>query len=263
MISRIFISAISLLIILSACAAPARKSDSNKSNFSEKKRRTKQKRSVRPSDCPARFADKKRKHAHISNLQPDSPIIRNHRTLPREIHVQFHEARKAYARKNVKRSIEILAPLTRRYPWNPYFLNALARAHYRNNPIAAQRIQSSFKLYKKLVRMVDRAVRKQDGARVDGRVIIVPDFAESYWKLGTLYMDLKDFKHAHFFIARSLLTYITFNHPRRRNPRVLLQMYSYLTETSFFLKNRKLNRYYAGCARAVYPGASYIKKFEL
>lgn len=112
---------------------------------------------------------------------------------------------------------------------NPFILNPYARACYYTDRA------TSYIIYKKLILQLDSTYGNSDTLTV-----IDIWFQESYWKLGTLYMDNKEWIKAYYEISRFLGTI-----QNSKGKPVYIQALQYLTECAFNSYDDKLAVYLA------------------
>lgn len=112
---------------------------------------------------------------------------------------------------------------------NLFILNAYARACYWNDR------EESFRVYKLLVNKLDSTYQTPDN-----KVVVDLWFREAYWKLGTLYMDHRQFDKAYIEISRSLASI-----QDMKNTNAYSQGLQYLTECAYEMYQDELARYLA------------------
>jgi len=112
---------------------------------------------------------------------------------------------------------------------NPFILDNYARAcYYVDRP-------TSFNVYKKLISQLDSTYQNSDSLTV-----VDIWFRDAYWKLGTLYMDNKEWRNAYYDISRFLGAI-----QESKGKKVYIQALEYLTECAFNSYDDKLADYLA------------------
>lgn len=217
------------------------------------------------NECPSPLAPGHLSRVSIVTLLAESPVRRLQASLPQEVQEQFQKASHDYYSGNLDEVIATMSPIVERYPDSPYLLELLARAKYRAliNDVKG-RVSIVLPIYQNLIRLIDDAIEQQTHTRDStDHVIILADFGDAYWKIGTLYMDTHEFDRATLYIAKAVLHFFSIVPPAQRNPRPLLEMYAYLTEAYYFLKMPAFNAYYSCRVLGLDANNQYIQRFQL
>ena len=130
-------------------------------------------------------------------------------------------------------------------PSNPFVMEAYARALYQTK----DKKDKSFEVYKKLITMLDSTNNNSSA-----NLAIDMWFREAYWKLGTLYMDRKDWKKAQYEINRFLASI-----QELTGTVVYSQALEYLTECYFEMGDNKLCKHFAERTLFYVPDNQYAK----
>ncbi len=129
-------------------------------------------------------------------------------------------------------------------PNNTFILNAYARACYNIDK------STSIIVYSKLINYLDSIYKKPDS-----KIVVDMWFREAYWKLGTLYMDNKNWEKAKFEISRFLLSI-----QEMKSEYIYIQALEYLTECAFNQYDDKLALYLANRTLSYDPENNYAKE---
>lgn len=186
---------------------------------------------------------------------------------------------KLYNEEKYEQAAKILEVAVKNEPDNPFILNFYAKALYWFDN------ESSYKYYNKLIEILDNQetgekyfkIKNRDKdlleikneklrdeikeisieiAKISKENILVDYwFTESYWKLGTLYLDRSDYLRGIYEITRSMVT--------KKDDYKLLkeQAYSYLCESFCFLEKPELAKYCADQVFKINPDNKYVLKF--
>lgn len=148
-----------------------------------------------------------------------------------------------YKVKEFKKAVDVLSIAIIKEPNNFFILEAYARACYWIDK------KKSFRVYKTLVEKID-ATNYSFGYDV----ALDYWFFESYWKLGTLYMDLEQYDKAYYEISRSLVCMMF-----AKGQYIYCQALEYLTECSYMMEEDNLARYLAYRTLLYDPNNEYVK----
>jgi len=174
-------------------------------------------------------------------------IIGDIASRPVILSVQFDtEIKKSsdyYNKKEYQKAIEVLKNAIIKEPNNLFILETYARACYWIDS------KESFRVYKILVEKIDS---KNYSPGFD--IALDYWFFESYWKLGTLYMDFKQYDKAYYEISRSLQC---MNYAKGQY--IYCQALEYLTECAYMMEDDDLARYFAKRTLFYDPKNEYVK----
>lgn len=174
--------------------------------------------------------------------------------------VDLEQSEAAYRAGRYAVAASILRPLVANGEDDPFILNAYARALYRVDRKAA------YDVYRRLVDGLDRLVAEMHVEHGVKPAIIDAWFDESYWKLGTLHLDRREFREAAYEMCRSLVARGLFmripEELRDANERGLAEQHlQYLTEAHAELGELEDARYYARWTLRVNPANTYVYEY--
>lgn len=159
---------------------------------------------------------------------------------------EYRKSLRLYDESKFKNAADILKKAVEREPDNHFILNQYARSLYR---IKDHR-ESSFLVYRNLVKRLDAQLPAEKGLKLDMW------FLEAYWKLGTLYMDRKEYREAIRQIAKIIL-----GTNNRMNPLLREQAFSYITEAYYYLGQQDNVAYYGAYTLRLNPESKYVLEF--
>ncbi|MCG8572364.1 MAG: hypothetical protein MJB14_19710 [Spirochaetes bacterium] len=199
-----------------------------------------------------------------------------------QIYQRLQIAYQAYDNKEYHQAAQILNQLYKKDKSNPFLLNQYARALYWSNS------KKSFRIYKKLIQLLDHPVHKKgnyfyiDTSKYQDlpQQIHHPEiatemtdlynqlnkkfktqyntidvwFIEAYWKIGTLYLDRKDYLSGAYYITKALFLL-------NNNPKLAEQAFGYLAESYYFLDKPALSLYCAEITKQINPENKYVEYF--
>ena len=167
-----------------------------------------------------------------------------------------------YNNGNSDEAIPILSKFHKKNPKDLFLHAQLARAHYKKYPNDyLQRIKYAFPIYEDLIQKVERETRKQDDLKDPNQIVVNLDFVDDYWKTASLYLDKKDYLKAKKLIQKVLIGFFSNNRPENHKSPFIEQVYQYMTEVEYFLKNRNENQFYYCKTLQVNPGNIEINSF--
>jgi len=149
-----------------------------------------------------------------------------------------------YKVKEYKKAVDVLSNALIKEPNNYFILEAYARACYWIDK------KESFRVYKTLVEKIDAT-----NYLLGFDVALDYWFFESYWKLGTLYMDFEQYDKAYFEISRSLVCMMP-----AKGQYIYCQALEYLTECAYMMEDDYLARYFANRTLFYDPKNEYVKE---
>ncbi len=159
---------------------------------------------------------------------------------------EYRESERLYGESKFKKAADILKKAVKKEPDNHILLNQYARSLYRAKGLR----ESSFPVYRDLVRRLDAQLPEEQGLKLDMW------FLDAYWKLGTLHMDRKEYREAIRQIAKIIL-----GTGNRVNPRLREEAFSYITEAYYFLGQFDNVAYYGAYTLRLNPRNKYVLEF--
>jgi tetratricopeptide (TPR) repeat protein len=181
----------------------------------------------------------------------------------------FDIAEDAYQRGEYRRAATEYIKVYNLDKTNPFVINAIARTFYK---LENQRGRS-FRAYLDLMKIIENGYMdsekysvsvgklKAKGQKV---VVIDPWFLEAYWKLGTLYLDYQEYDKA--VLEMSKMYYYEFRAHKdipEADKGMAVQLFSYLTEAYFHLKNRNANAYFYCRTKEIDPANTFVEEFMI
>lgn len=148
-----------------------------------------------------------------------------------------------YNKKEYQKAMTILESLLIHDSSNNWILYHYARACYQIDKV------KSLNAYKKLVFRLDSIYKNTLSSTV-----IDLWYREAYWKLGTLYMDNKEWESAYYEISRFMLSA-----QDQKGNQIYTQGLEYLTECAYMLYDDKLAEYLAHRTLSYDPKNDYVK----
>jgi tetratricopeptide (TPR) repeat protein len=170
--------------------------------------------------------------------------------VPTAHSIEIAESERAYNDGRLAEAAALLAPFINEQPVNPNVLHHYSRALYRN-PATRDK---SYATYQRLIRLLDKYGRENPTTTV----VYIP-FAESYYKLGTLQMDRRQWDVAAYNISRSLLAIQAV--PTLGSPESQEQALQYQTECFFHIGNAKICRYFGDRTLRLFPSNRYVQQY--
>jgi tetratricopeptide (TPR) repeat protein len=181
----------------------------------------------------------------IGNIQSKPNIITNNEKNQQII----NEARNLYNNKNYKQSSEKYKEIYESEKDNLLYLEEFGKALYWSDNNS--RI-TSFNIFKKIVNDIE-----DKNCKDSKQTAIHFWFIDSYFKLGCIYIDLKDYKNAIYYLTKGI--YIDLN----SNSTFLEQGLSYITECYYNLNNKEFNNFFYLLTKKKFPSNKYIERFKL
>ncbi|MSR07718.1 MAG: hypothetical protein EXR93_11735 [Gemmatimonadetes bacterium] len=155
-------------------------------------------------------------------------------------------ARQLYAQGQFTDALDVLEPAVAGEPDNPFILNEYARGLFQVDSLRS----GSRQYYEQLDVVLTRL--QNPGSR---DIVLDMWFAEAYWKLGLLYLDAKDYPRAYLQFARVALSNLG-------EPELREQMYGYLAEAAFSLKQQPSADWFIRKTLELNPDNQYVLKFR-
>lgn len=195
---------------------------------------------LNPEDDPIRalLAGREVVYAHLNPAVEPGDSVNVHspigtiEQIPAVQSVKHQEllntARRLYDRRRFEAAADTLRPALREEPDNPFILNEFARALFQ---VDSRRPESA-RVYQQLIPLLTTQAAPPPNA-------IVTDlwFTDAHWKLAMLYMDIGAYGAALAELVKVALA----GNP---DPRAREQLYAYLAETFFFLRDMKAAEWY-------------------
>lgn len=151
-----------------------------------------------------------------------------------QYHDRFLESLAHYGAGDLTGAYHILLELLGKEPDNLFFLQQMAATTYRMG-----KNEESLQLHLLLMERI-----KNLHPEIRGEIVDLW-FLDSYYRLGTLYLDKKDWDQAILNIRKIYDFSSSPRHPGKEHARLLLeQAAGFLTEATFHNKDRKANHYY-------------------
>lgn len=181
----------------------------------------------------------------------------------------FAQGEEAYARRDFEGSIELFTRLYAMDKENPFVLNALGRSFY----WMKGRKKEAIGFYLQLMKILEKGyldseknavVFQATNAKSRAITVIDPWFIDAYWKLGTLYLDYEKYPEAIFEMHR--LYYYEYTAEREipaENIQLAVQLFRYLTEAYYFVKDKEANQYFYCRIKEIDPQDTYVDRFQL
>lgn len=181
----------------------------------------------------------------------------------------FEQGQELYNKQDLKGAVKAFLQIYKMDKKNPFVINALARTYYRVEGESGRAINA----YIELIKIIEKGYFESEKYAVtistsddkpQATVVIDPWFLESYWKLGTLYLDYQDYPRAVFEMSK--MYYYEFKASldvREADRPMATQLFAYLTEAHFHLKNKAANNYFFCRTKEVNPQNTYVDQFEL
>lgn len=125
------------------------------------------------------------------------------------------------------------------------------------------RVKLALPIYEDLLKKIEIETRKQDNIKNPEEIVINLPFMDTYWKAATLYLDNKDYLKSKIQLDKALTAYVSNNSPNNYNRRLIEQIYLYMTEVDFYLKNDQSNQFYYCKTLQINPLNKAVKDFLL
>ena len=158
---------------------------------------------------------------------------------------KIKKSKEHYKNGEYEKAYEILINSIENEPNNPFILEPIARAQYK----LPSKQKESFENYKLLIHQLDSL-----NGTSKTKITVDMWFIESYWKLGTLYMDNSEWKKAQYEINRFLMSI-----QNMKGSVIYVQALAYLTECFFELDNQELYKHFANRTLIYDPNNEYAK----
>jgi tetratricopeptide (TPR) repeat protein len=179
----------------------------------------------------------------------------------------FKQGEELYKEKKYQEAVQILLKLYELDNQNPFVLNAIARSYYNIKGSASQSINT----YLALMKVIENGYFDSEKHSVTlspkkrkSEDVVVMWFTEAYWKLGTLYLDYEEYEKA--VIEMSKIYYIDYHVEAKigaDDRLIATQLFSFLAESYFMLKNKEANNYFHCRTMEIDPDNKYVGKFLL
>ena len=161
----------------------------------------------------------------------------------------IRKAEELYSKKRFQEVAEILYPALHDEPGNLFILNGIARTLF----WIREKRPESFDLCKKLISSLDDGIKNKEST-----ILVDMWFFEAYWKLGSLYLDRKEYEKAIFEITRAMYAMFII---KVDDPPFYEQALSYLCEAYYFLGNYPFAKYFACKALEINPSNEFVLRF--
>ncbi|HEV8263917.1 MAG TPA: hypothetical protein VGQ06_03130 [Gemmatimonadales bacterium] len=178
---------------------------------------------------------------HVAPGEPIGKIEDHPARFSLRHHATILKARELYARRQFAEAAALLARAYVDEPDNPFVADEYARTLFWID----DRRDESFRVYRKLIEQLDRRHGTSDSV-----VAVDAWFAESYWKVASLYLDRGEWEPAAFEITRYLAI-------RGLGPDE--QVFTYLAEAYVHLGRTEFARWSAGQALRVNPRSDALQ----
>ncbi|RSK35166.1 tetratricopeptide repeat protein [Hymenobacter metallilatus] len=195
-------------------------------------------------DFDTRLLGTKIQPGQVVGYTSEMPLIRSVR-----YGLALVKSEEAYGAGRYAEAAALVEEAYQKEPDNPFILNQLARALYRTD---AQKPRAHT-LYQQLVNRVRSAVPASDSA-----VVVDAQFAEAYWKLGTLHMDNAQWAEALLCISQAVLAAPT---DLYAGSKLQEQMLQYQTECLFELGEADLCRQFGQQTLRLFPRNTYVRPY--
>ncbi|GAA4356707.1 hypothetical protein GCM10023185_20760 [Hymenobacter saemangeumensis] len=181
----------------------------------------------------------------IIGYEQSKPLVRSVRFGMRII-----ASEEAYDAGQYSEAVNLLKEAARTEPNNPFVVYQLARSLYR----AGDR-ERAYPLYARLMTQLNQA-----GPAADSVLTVDAWFADAYWKMATLHLDLGNWPAA----IRNMAQFMAAANPQEYEHTPLFEeLLSYLTESFYHLNDRELYRFYYAETLRRFPKNQYVKQFQL
>ena len=134
-------------------------------------------------------------------------------------------------------------------------------AFYRGK--TTEKLKFAFPVYENLLKDLDQSGVEDAGSDHHPKSIIYHDHIDTYWKIGTLYLDRAEYANGSLEIQRAVVAHLHTTKNTNLNQRFLDEAYGFLTEAFFFLKDLKNNNFYYCKAKINNPNNTYVDKYKL
>ncbi len=205
---------------------------------------------------------KERIYAHLianstkRNLNPGD-IIGTCEAFPKVMSVKWQKeivsSQNYYNAGEYNKAADMLAEALKDEPDNPFILEAYGRALYKNE----NRKNESLAMYEKLMTIIDGQFKSENFFDPEKYVNVNMWFSEAYWKIGTLYLDVQEWKKAALNIQCALLVI-----SKASSPRIWEQALAYLTEAYFELGEPDKAHYYCCQTLRRFPKNNYVLEYQ-
>ena len=181
----------------------------------------------------------------------------------------FQQGQELYAKKDYAGAVKIFLQVYKLDAKNPFVINALSRTYYNMEGQGSRSING----YLELMSIIEAGYFDSEKYSVtirlsknkpQAKLVIDPWFIEAYWKLGTLYLDYQEYEKSVFEMSK--IYYYEFHagiELREAEQQMAKQLFGYLAEAHFHLKNKAANNYFICRTKEVDPQNTYVDAFEL